>query len=130
MFVGANPDSSGHDHRERHLRAPSPILLCISHHHDHHARQPQVRPEQIDRTCRRLNYAQTRDACRFVVYRQRCVHSMLQDRGIGLRRECAGKKLDAELTGWLNAVDPRKSESEDFAPPIKGCKAIIAPCAL
>ncbi|KZT56403.1 UPF0103-domain-containing protein [Calocera cornea HHB12733] len=34
-------------------------------------------------------------------------------------------KLDNQLKGWLAAVEP----SEDFAPPIKGCKAIIGPHA-
>ena len=82
------------------------------------------------RACRRLNCAQTRDACRLVVYRQRCALNHEHNQRIGLKRVYTGKRLDAELTGWLHDVDPRKSESEDFAPPIKGCKAIIAPCAL
>ncbi|KAI0078919.1 UPF0103-domain-containing protein [Panus rudis PR-1116 ss-1] len=36
-----------------------------------------------------------------------------------------GQRLDEELTRWLAAVE----SSDDFAPPIKGCKAIIAPHA-
>ncbi|KAI0033152.1 UPF0103-domain-containing protein, partial [Vararia minispora EC-137] len=37
------------------------------------------------------------------------------------------QRLDADLSGWLGAVKP--TESETFAPPVKGCKAIIAPHA-
>ncbi|EGN98912.1 hypothetical protein SERLA73DRAFT_122776 [Serpula lacrymans var. lacrymans S7.3] len=37
----------------------------------------------------------------------------------------SGRTLDAELTQWLAAV----TSDEDFAPPITGCKAIIAPHA-
>ncbi|KAI0793463.1 MEMO1 family [Abortiporus biennis] len=36
-----------------------------------------------------------------------------------------GKKLDSELSGFLAAVHPNK----EFSPPVKGCKAIIAPHA-
>ncbi|KIM85285.1 hypothetical protein PILCRDRAFT_66408 [Piloderma croceum F 1598] len=36
-------------------------------------------------------------------------------------------ELDTQLSGWLAAVNP--AAEEDFAPPIKGCKAIIAPHA-
>jgi len=41
----------------------------------------------------------------------------------------SGRKtiLDGELSGWLAAVLP--TAADDFAPPIKGCKAIIAPHA-
>jgi len=35
--------------------------------------------------------------------------------------------LDSQLSSWLAAVHP--TAGEDFAPPIKGCKAIIAPHA-
>ena len=37
-------------------------------------------------------------------------------------------ELDSQLSGWLAAVDP--AAEEGFAPPIKGCKAIIAPFAI
>ncbi|KAF8501899.1 UPF0103-domain-containing protein [Gautieria morchelliformis] len=36
-------------------------------------------------------------------------------------------KLDSELSNWLSSVNP--SPEEGFSPPIKGCKAIIAPHA-
>ena len=36
-----------------------------------------------------------------------------------------GTKLDAELSNWLSSVNP--TPEEDFFPPVKGCKAIIAP---
>ncbi|EPQ60778.1 UPF0103-domain-containing protein, partial [Gloeophyllum trabeum ATCC 11539] len=38
-----------------------------------------------------------------------------------------GNELDQELSEWLEAVRP--AEDEHFSPPIKGCKAIIAPHA-
>jgi hypothetical protein len=37
------------------------------------------------------------------------------------------QKLNTELSNWLGAVSP--PEGDGFAPPIKGCKAIIAPHA-
>lgn len=36
----------------------------------------------------------------------------------------AGQKLDSELATNLAIVDA----SDDFAPPVQGCKAVIAPC--
>ncbi|KZT30426.1 UPF0103-domain-containing protein [Neolentinus lepideus HHB14362 ss-1] len=38
-----------------------------------------------------------------------------------------GNELNGELTDWLEDVKP--TEDEDYTPPIKGCKAIIAPHA-
>ncbi|KII93516.1 hypothetical protein PLICRDRAFT_49554 [Plicaturopsis crispa FD-325 SS-3] len=38
-----------------------------------------------------------------------------------------GRELNSELTGWLGAVKP--TDGEGYAPPIRGCKAIIAPHA-
>ena len=38
-------------------------------------------------------------------------------------RFCVGGELDHELTKYLSAVEP----SPEFSPPIKRCKAIIAP---
>jgi MEMO1 family protein len=35
-----------------------------------------------------------------------------------------GGELDGQLSGWLDAVVPEG----DYAPPIQGCKAVIAPC--
>src|ERR1700736_3362994 len=37
------------------------------------------------------------------------------------------EELNSQLSGWLAAVPP--AAEENFAPPIKGCKAIIAPFA-
>ncbi|KAI0322724.1 MEMO1 family [Amylostereum chailletii] len=36
------------------------------------------------------------------------------------------RRLDTELSGWLSAVSP---PTEEYAPPVKGCKAIISPHA-
>jgi hypothetical protein len=36
-----------------------------------------------------------------------------------------GSTLNTELTSWLGAVNP--TDAQEFTPPIKGCKAIIAP---
>lgn len=37
----------------------------------------------------------------------------------------AAQKLNSELSTWLEAVSP--TDQEGYAPPIKGCKAVIAP---
>ena len=35
----------------------------------------------------------------------------------------SGQKLNKQLEGWLREVE----SSDDFDPPVKGCKAIIGP---
>lgn len=46
--------------------------------------------------------------------------------GAGLQPACAASKLEKELSGWLGAVGPTDELPLEF--PVKGCKAIIAPC--
>jgi hypothetical protein len=42
--------------------------------------------------------------------------------------QITGDTLDAELSNWLADVKP--TDEDDYAPPVPGCKAIIAPYVL
>ena len=44
------------------------------------------------------------------------------------RHDLTGKQLDKQLTDWLAKVDKHPNVAE--LPPVQGCKAVIAPCAL